>query len=140
MAESGEKELSNLLKNMDPCLNSGNYVFCSIPPEQLDSVPASQIVALVRESSEVSLVLSETYANNCGIAFKKAPPILSWITLKVHSSLEAIGLTAAFSRALTEVNISCNVIAGFHHDHIFVPIQDSARAMQTLRKLSQTST
>jgi hypothetical protein len=57
--------------------------------------------------------------------------------LTVHSSLEAVGLTAAVSRALTDANISCNVVAAYYHDHIFVPVQDAKRAMETLVKLTK---
>ena len=60
----------------------------------------------------------------------------AWITLTVHSSLEAVGLTAAVSKSLTEANISCNVVAAFHHDHIFVPVKDAERAMNELQKLT----
>ncbi len=49
----------------------------------------------------------------------------------------AIGLTAAFSKALSEVGISCNVVAAFYHDHIFVDKKDVARAIETLNKLSE---
>jgi uncharacterized protein len=59
----------------------------------------------------------------------------AWITLTVHSSLEAVGLTAAVSKALTEENISCNVVAAFFHDHIFVPVKDAERAMNALQRL-----
>ncbi|MDG1438394.1 MAG: ACT domain-containing protein, partial [Emcibacteraceae bacterium] len=54
------------------------------------------------------------------------------ITLNVHSSLEAVGLTAAFSNALTQAGISANVIAGYYHDHIFVPVNDVQKAMVAL--------
>ena len=62
----------------------------------------------------------------------------AWITLTVHSSLEGVGLTAAVSRALAEADISCNVVAAFHHDHLFVPLKDADRAMKVLRTLSGT--
>ena len=62
----------------------------------------------------------------------------AWITLTVHSSLEAVGLTAAVSKALTEANISCNIVAAFYHDHIFVPIADAPRAMDALFALTKS--
>ena len=62
--------------------------------------------------------------------------VAKWITLNVHSSLEAVGLTAAFSNALAEAGISCNVVAAYYHDHIFVAKADADKAMEVLRKLS----
>jgi hypothetical protein len=62
--------------------------------------------------------------------------IASWITLTVHSSLDAVGLTAAFSRALSDEGISCNVVAAFYHDHIFVDRKDAEKAMQVLSRFS----
>ena len=61
------------------------------------------------------------------------------ITLTVHSSLEAVGLTAAFSAALTGAGISANVVAGYYHDHIFVPERDADRAIETLQALSRAA-
>ncbi len=57
----------------------------------------------------------------------------------MHSSLEAVGLTAAVSAALTEAKISCNVLAGFHHDHLLVPVADAERALEVLHELSAGS-
>jgi hypothetical protein len=48
-----------------------------------------------------------------------------------------VGLTAAFSRALGEADISCNVIAAAYHDHIFVPVDDAPRAMDALSALQR---
>ena len=71
-------------------------------------------------------------ALNLGYSF-----IASWITLTVYSSLEAVGLTAAFSRALSEGGISCNVVAAFYHDHIFVDRKDAKKAMEILNRFSE---
>ncbi|ELT46117.1 N-acetyltransferase [Arthrobacter nitrophenolicus] len=60
----------------------------------------------------------------------------AWITLQIHSDLEAVGLTAAVSRALSEARISCNVLAGFHHDHLLVPVADAPRALEVLAELA----
>jgi hypothetical protein len=58
------------------------------------------------------------------------------ISLDVHSSLEAVGLTAAFATALGNEGISANVIAAYYHDHIFVPTADAERAVAALKALS----
>jgi len=59
------------------------------------------------------------------------------ITLDIHSSLEAVGLTAAFATALGNEGISANVVAAYYHDHIFVPAVDAGRAVAALQALSQ---
>ena len=55
--------------------------------------------------------------------------VAAWITLTVHSLLEAVSLTAAFSGALANEGISCNVVAAFYHDHIFVDKAYAGKAM-----------
>ena len=60
----------------------------------------------------------------------------SWITLGVESALDSVGLTAAFSRALADLSISCNVMAGVNHDHLFVPFDRAADALLCLRELA----
>jgi hypothetical protein len=66
--------------------------------------------------------------------------VASWITLRIHSSLKAIGLSAKFSAALAKNNISCNVIAGYYHDHSYVDTEDSEKAMAVLTALSNEYT
>ena len=64
----------------------------------------------------------------------------AWITLRVNSDLEAVGLTAAFARALADQSIACNVIAGAYHDHLFVPVDRAADALHCLQQLQRRST
>jgi hypothetical protein len=73
-------------------------------------------------------------------AAKEDLPLMSHIAMRVHSSLSAVGFTAAFSRALTEAGISCNVFAGFFHDHVFVPVAAQSKAMTVLSALSKRPT
>ena len=62
---------------------------------------------------------------------------MACITLRIHSSLAAVGLTAAVSGALAAEGISANMIAGFHHDHILLPAADADRALDILKGLSR---
>ena len=82
-----------------------------------------------REPEGISLIVSREDADRYGITYDIE---ISWITLTVHSALDAVGFSAAFSSALASEDISCNVIAGYHHDHIFVPIGSTDKAMDVL--------
>ena len=44
---------------------------------------------------------------------------------------------AAFSKALSENEISCNVVSAFYHDHIFVDKKDAKKAMEILNEFSE---
>ncbi|OOF52261.1 ACT domain-containing protein [Rodentibacter trehalosifermentans] len=126
--------LKVLLASMAPTLNKGVYYFATLKPEQ--HLPISDFIATIREEEGLSVVVSEETAKIYSIEtqFKAA-----WITLTVHSDLAAVGLTAAFANALGQANISCNVVAGNFHDHIFVPYEKADLAMSVLRGLQQSS-
>ena len=130
----GETHLARLLQSMTPQLNPGQYVFCCVPANH--DCSALQPVASLRESEGLSLILAREIADAHSLSYDY---VAAWITLQVHSSLAAVGLTAAFCAALAQAGISCNVVAGFHHDHIFVPIERAERALSTLRALSAAS-
>ena len=59
------------------------------------------------------------------------------ISLAVHSALDGVGLTAAVAGALAERGIACNMVAGHHHDHAFVPAADADRSIACLRTLAE---
>jgi len=127
-----ETNLSTLLREMHPILNPGEYVFCAIPNK--DIIKDITFIGLFQEAEGWTAVLAREVADELGLSYSF---IASWITLTVHSALEAVGLTAAFAKALAEVNISCNMVAGFYHDHLFVPVADAEKAMEALQNLKE---
>ena len=127
----GETNLDVLISTMKPLMNDGDYVFCSL---QNDATDFPNYLFFFRENEGVTIVCTKEYADNEGYTYNST---FSWITLKIHSALEAVGLTAAFSKALGDDNISCNVVAGYYHDHIFVPKQHTHAALTALENLSK---
>ena len=144
MSSSGETSLSEILKSLNPELNPGEFVFITLDLtnensknlyNQLKSTDPSKIILEFREQEGQTIILDKTLADQFpALSYDLT---LAWITLKVHSSLAAVGLTAKFSQVLTEENISCNVVAGFYHDHIFVDVSDGRKAVDVLRRLSE---
>ncbi|WP_426940110.1 N-acetyltransferase [Pseudarthrobacter sp. S6] len=130
---TGEKNLQTLLATLKPVLREGEYVYVLWPHgRQLEP----GIEAAVREAEGLTVVLPRERADSLGLHYDF---VAAWITLEVHSALEAVGLTAAVGKALTDARISCNVLAGFHHDHLLVPVADAPRAVEALAELSAVS-
>ena len=124
-------DLNELLASMAPHLNEGEYVFCSLQGEYGDYLHLNPITAF-RETEGLSLVIPKQSAIDNNIS---ADSTYRMITLTVHSSLEAVGLTAAVATKLTDHNISANVIAAFHHDHILVQTEKAEMAMNALSEI-----
>lgn len=116
---------------MTPVLNAGDYVYCTV--STLNTIDTTQILGLFKEDEGFTVILKKELADQLDFKYTY---IAAWITLTIHSSLEATGLTAAFATALAQEAISCNVIAAYHHDHIFVAKKDAEKAMKALNKLS----
>ncbi|MEW1659020.1 MULTISPECIES: ACT domain-containing protein [unclassified Streptomyces] len=130
---TGESDLQKLLSGMRPELNPGRYVFTMVE----GGVPSGVApVVTVAEREGLTVVVPLEEADAAGMAYDY---VAGWITLRVHSALEAVGLTAAISRELSDAGLSCNVVAGFHHDHLFVPYQHADRAVALLESLAQRS-
>jgi len=132
---SGLSDLKELIRKMEPVLNDGEYVFTSV--KEISSIPRAIAIAEIKEKEGITVVLPKVKADQLELAYDF---VAAWITLNVHSALEAVGLTAAFSAALGKEGISCNVIAGYYHDHIFVATQDRERAMKVLWEMTQNQT
>ena len=124
--------LATLLRSMEPMRHDGVYAYCVVPDDA--DLQALVPVVTVREPEGLTVVVPIEKADEFGLSvlFRAA-----WITLKVHSDLQAVGLTAAFSGALGMAGISCNVVAGACHDHIFVPESQAQQALEVLRALQR---
>ena len=128
---NGENELSVLLRNMEPVLQKGEYVFCTV--EDVEKLDMADILFYFREKEGITVVVRKEYADKKRLSYSYVSAL---ITLSIHSNLEAVGLTAAFSNALAKEGISCNVVAAYYHDHIFIADSDADLAMKVLQKLS----
>jgi len=130
----GETSIEKLLQSMRPELNDGEYVFATVTDaSQLQDL---NIVGSFREREGWTVILERTVADAMQLPYTY---VCAWISLTVHSSLEAVGLTAAFATALGKAGISCNVVAAYYHDHIFVGVDDAQRAMAVLKALSDNA-
>ncbi len=127
-------DLNLLLRTMEPQLQDGSFVYVLSDgnPDMTDR----RVIATIREAEGLSLIVEKSFAIEQGLQphFECA-----WITLNVNSDLAAVGLTAAFASALGNARISCNVVAGLHHDHIFVPVAQAHAALDVLRALQQNA-
>lgn len=133
---TSEEVLRELLSSLSPELLADTFVFCCVGDAGLEEVVPLAPFACVREAEGLTLVVESSRARWMDLE-GSAP--MRCITLGVHSSLDAVGLTAAVSVALTRAGIAANVIAGFHHDHVFVPEPRAAEALDLLRELSRAA-
>jgi uncharacterized protein len=130
------KDTQAMLSAMDAILEPGEVVFCTATTTPLISAAIPLALATFREAEGLSLILALEDAKDlnlpCDLPMQR-------ITLSVFSSLEGIGLTAAvaeaLAEALAEAGIPCNMVAAFHHDHVFVPSSLAETALAVLRRL-----
>jgi len=129
----GEKDLKKLLENLSPVLSEEEYIFCSMPGPNYGEFNSLKPIASFLEKEGLTLVVEKEKAQQANIKFQAT---FRCISLGVHSDLVSVGLTAKISSVLFEQNISANIIAGYFHDHVFVPSNQALRAFDFLKKLT----
>jgi uncharacterized protein len=127
----GETNLSKLLVSLVPYLMDDDFVFCTIQDAKYGDFAELLPMASFREAEGLTLLIKKENADIAGLNYES---IFRGIALKVHSSLEAVGLTAAVSSKLAEKGISANVIAAYCHDYIFVPAEKAGVALSALNE------
>ena len=125
---AGIVEIEPLLSAMHPKLMSSEYVFCTVSGTLADYLTLHPL-AMFQESEGLTLVLPKESAQHAGLSFEGA---YKKITLTVHSSLDAVGLTAAVAAKLANKGLSANIIAAYYHDHIFVQTDKADKALLAL--------
>jgi hypothetical protein len=132
---TGETDLSKMLASLKPKLRDGEYVFCVLENGRYGDHPELEPIASFMEAEGFTLVIPKHRADKHGIPYEA---VFRCITLSVHSSLEAVGLTAVIATRLTEHNISANVIAAYYHDHVFVQATCAEDALFALSELAHS--
>lgn len=133
---TGERDLGRLLRDLAPYLDDTPFAF-GILPKGAELPRTIRLCGLFEENEGMTLIAPLADLAESGIEHSTA---MAKISLKVHSSLEALGLTAAIATALANAGISANVVAAYHHDHVFVPWDRRVDAIDCLRALSARGT
>ena len=134
---AGEKNLENLLRSMSPVLIEGDYVFCTIKDSKYGDYAETRPIASFAEAEGLTLVLLKETAEGADLSYES---VFRCISLGIHSSLEAVGLTAAVAGKLAAHGIAANIIAAYFHDHIFVQSELAGRAIGILSEYSNLKT
>lgn len=134
MTNSGGTDLRRLLSSLQPVLLKPDYVFCTVADATHADFRGLEPLASFLEDEGLSLILEQGVADRLGLIYAS---VFRAITLSVHSSLDAIGLTAAVAGKLADHGISANVVAASYHDHIFVPRDKAKKALALLAAMSE---
>jgi hypothetical protein len=129
--------LQDLIKQLSPKLDANTYVYCTVPHAKYGELEKLKPIISIAELEGLTLVIPLEQARAEGLDYYR---IFRRITLEGHSSLEALGLTSVVTSLLAERGITTNVVAGFYHDHIFVPSDRTDEAMEALKELASQPT
>lgn len=130
---NGDSDLDRLIRAMAPRLDPQAYVFACLPPQSAEPPDLAPLLRF-EEDEGLTLILPRKTALAAGLDHSFP---CRRITLTVHSSLEAVGFIARIAAALAAAGISCNPVAGYFHDHVFVPEDRAEDALAALAALSR---
>lgn len=130
---TGEKNLNALVKSMKPKLIEEEYVFCSVPVEQVVTLNVNPICQF-QELEGTTLILTRQQAKKANLNYEF---VCRLITLSVYSSLEAVGFLAVITNKLAENDISVNAVSAYYHDYLFVPANKAEQVMHILTEMSK---
>ncbi|ABC62137.1 ACT domain-containing protein [Erythrobacter litoralis] len=129
-------ETAATIAGMDPVLDEPLWCFVGGYEPELVIQWMSHALGTFREAEGLSLIVPHAVALEHEL---QADPYAR-ITLRVHSALEGVGLTAAVASALAKAGIACNMVAALRHDHAFVPADRAEEALAILKQLQATAT
>ncbi|MEL7301045.1 MAG: ACT domain-containing protein [Pseudomonadota bacterium] len=126
----GQQDLQALFAGMSPVLNPGTYGFATVTT--IEEATALTPVMIMHEAEAITVILRWSAAEEAGLT----PEFhCCWITLNIHSALDAVGFLAAISTRLAGLGMGINPVAGFYHDHLFLPADRAEDAMQELARI-----
>ena len=128
---SGERNLETLRREMAPQLHPETFVYCSFPDFRIP--PGLEPICTFREAEGVTAIVEKGQAEDSAVPYVFESHL---ITLTVHSALDAVGFIATLAGRLADAAIPCNVVSGYHHDHLFVPTHLSQQALKVLASIS----
>ena len=131
---TGYKELSYLLKNMEPTHVPGAYIFATVSEETVETLGSAPRLVF-REEEAITVIVTKEIAETHSLSFDS---VWALITLTVHSDLEAVGFLAKITSILAEAGITANTVSAYYHDHLFVPELRVEDALSLLRNLSNS--
>ena len=127
--DSGEKDLDTLLKQMQPVLDEDEMVFCTLPPKIAeDYMSLSQ--GYYVEPEGITVIIGKHLADLNGLTYDI---VFRRISLKIHSSLEAVGFLARITEVLAAQGYSVNVVSAYFHDYLYIKTKEAENALNTLK-------
>jgi uncharacterized protein len=124
---SGQKNLAEVIKSLKASCDNIEYGFAAVQNNKISI--DDQVFCTVKENEGFTIIADKKYFETNGIKYD-CP--FAKLTIETHTSLDLIGLTAVLSKKLADNNIPANIIAGYYHDHIFVPYELRQKAIDLI--------